>query len=82
MSQRRVMLGRLPFGASKKRTIPVRNAWVKSSFSGMGDCVEWRIEENRVRVRDSKDPGGPELVFTHSEWVAFRRGLEAGESAI
>jgi hypothetical protein len=58
------------------------NGWTKSSFSSIGDCVEWRIEDTGVQVRDSKDPSGPVLTFTHSEWTAFRRGMQAGEGAL
>lgn len=32
-----------------------------------------------VAVRDSKDPGGPKLLFTREEWKAFVGGLKAGE---
>ena len=30
-------------------------------------------------VRDSKDPGGPVLVFTAPEWTAFIAGAREGE---
>lgn len=83
-AQRRVILGRLPIGGRRRQTssVPVRDAWIKSSFSGTGDCVEWFIDDHQVKVRDSKNPGGPVLAFTHSEWIAFRRAMEAGESAV
>lgn len=54
--------------------------WCKSSFSGTGDCVEWLMLPDSVRVRDSKNQGGPTLCFTHSEWRAFLRGVVAGEA--
>lgn len=60
----------------------VAGRWVKSSFSGTGDCVEWSIDGRWVRVRDSKDPSGPVLSFTHAEWDAFRRGMQAGEGSL
>jgi hypothetical protein len=48
--------------------------WRKSSRSGPdgGNCVE--VADNLpgvVAVRDSKDPGGPALVFTSDAWRAF-----------
>jgi hypothetical protein len=57
--------------------------WVKSSYSGnSGQCVEVaRNLPGIVAVRDSKDPNGPALVFTPDEWVAFTRGIVAGELA-
>ena len=45
--------------------------WRKSSRSGNNGCVEVAFVEGRVAVRDSKDRGGPILVFTSLEWVAF-----------
>ena len=32
-----------------------------------------------IGVRDSKDPSGPVLVFTRSEWQAFVAGVKTGE---
>jgi hypothetical protein len=52
--------------------------WVKSSFSANGQCVEVSFGEG-VRVRNSRDPGGPVLAFTGPEWVAFVAGVRAGE---
>jgi hypothetical protein len=54
--------------------------WVKSSFSGEGDCVEWACGVDFVAVRDSKYPNGPVLRFTWSEWTAFISGVAAGEA--
>ncbi|MGW0807312.1 DUF397 domain-containing protein [Nonomuraea sp. NPDC002799] len=48
-----------------------------SSFSGdSNDCVAVaELTKGRRAVRDSKDPEGPVLVFTASEWDAFKRGV-------
>ena len=49
-------------------------AWFKSSYSGgegSGACVETAIAPQTVRVRDSKDPGGPTLQFTPEAWASF-----------
>ena len=56
--------------------------WRKSSLSNGsgGDCVEVaRNLPGIVALRDSKDPNGPALIFTPSEWVAFTGGVSAGE---
>lgn len=48
--------------------------WRKSSYSGEnGECLEIAEVRRRgpVRVRDSKDPSGPQLEFTGPEWLAF-----------
>jgi hypothetical protein len=33
-----------------------------------------------VAVRDSKDPGGPVLVFSPGQWRAFAARVKAGET--
>jgi Domain of unknown function (DUF397) len=53
--------------------------WRKSSRSGGNGCVEVAFVGDRVAVRDSKDPGGPVLVFTAHEWEAFTGGVGDGE---
>lgn len=55
--------------------------WFKSSRSGTGkDCVEVaHLAEGMVGVRDSKNPAGPALTFTPSEWDAFTTGVQVGE---
>ncbi|MEV7778503.1 DUF397 domain-containing protein [Kitasatospora sp. NPDC088351] len=56
-------------------------AWTKSSASvGEHECVEIAVLPNGARaVRDSKNPDRPALLFTETEWHAFRTGVIAGE---
>jgi hypothetical protein len=68
-------------------------SWRKASYSGNdgGGCVEVSATHDTVSVphkadehllylvRDSKDPGGPRLAFTTSEWDAFIAGVKDGE---
>jgi len=59
-----------------------RTRWRTSSFSSDqgGECVEVADLPNGGRgVRDSKNPTGPALTFTATEWVAFTTGVRAGE---
>ncbi|MEU0507041.1 DUF397 domain-containing protein [Nocardia sp. NPDC005998] len=55
--------------------------WFKSSRSASGkDCVEVaHLAGGMVGVRDSKNPTGPALVFTPTEWDAFTAGVQDGE---
>lgn len=68
--------------------------WTRSSYcTSSGSCVEWRratacsLDGNCVEIatgdsiqlRDSKDPDGPVLTFTHDEWRVFLAGAKAGE---
>ena len=56
--------------------------WHKSTRSGGngGDCVEVaRNLPGIVAIRDTKDPGGPALIFGHTEWDAFLAGVRDGE---
>jgi hypothetical protein len=46
-----------------------RANWRKSTRSqANGDCVEFAELEDAVALRDSKNPSGPPLLFSHSEW--------------
>ncbi|WP_063047715.1 DUF397 domain-containing protein [Nocardia pseudovaccinii] len=55
--------------------------WFKASRSqGGADCVEVAfLAEGHVGIRDSKNPTGPSLVFTPSEWDAFAVGVNDGK---
>ncbi|MFH8365898.1 DUF397 domain-containing protein [Streptomyces sp. NPDC018031] len=56
--------------------------WRKSSYSNTagGECVEVADGlPGLVPVRDSKDPGGPALVFDDAAWSAFVAAVKGGE---
>jgi hypothetical protein len=57
------------------------SAWMKSSLSAYnGNCVEVAgLNDDRIRVRDSKNPRGAVLNFTPAEWDAFIGGVHNGE---
>jgi predicted secreted Zn-dependent protease len=56
------------------------STWRKSSFSQNGDCAEWCLSGELILLRSSKDPAGPVLQFTRTEWQAFVSGMRAGEA--
>jgi hypothetical protein len=58
--------------------------WRTSSYSGNngGQCVEVAMNPNGTPaclMRDSKNPGGPVLAFTPSQWRAFAARVKAGK---
>ncbi len=56
--------------------------WIKSQRSGPtgGNCVEVAfLAGGEIAMRNSRDPGGPALIFTRSEWDAFLGGARDGE---
>jgi hypothetical protein len=55
------------------------DVWHKSGSSADGGCVEVRIADEHVHVRDTKDRQGAHLTFTYREWRAFLTGVRLGE---
>lgn len=54
-------------------------AWRKSSHSGGSEgstCVEVAELEAAVGVRDSKDPDGPKLVLSPTDWKLLITGIK------
>ncbi len=47
--------------------------WRKSTHSSPANdaCVEVRLTDRAVAVRDSKDPHGGQLAVTHAQWSEF-----------
>lgn len=57
----------------------VRISWRKSAASAGGDCAEVAFVGESVLMRHSRDPVGPVLSFSQSEWAAFLVGVRNGE---
>lgn len=56
--------------------------WHKSTLSGSDgtDCVETaRLSGGHRAVRDSKNPTGPALIFTPTDWNTFISGIKNNE---
>ncbi|MDT5031142.1 MAG: hypothetical protein QOC94_1313 [Actinoplanes sp.] len=55
--------------------------WQKSGRSNpSGNCIECAaLPEGGVAVRNSRDPGGPALIYTPAEIEAFILGVRDGD---
>jgi hypothetical protein len=55
-----------------------RAAWRKSTYSnGQAECVEIAVNPpGLTAIRDSKNPRGAVLTFTHQQWHAFTATLK------
>jgi hypothetical protein len=66
---------------TRRSGIDPSTTWIKSSLSTYnGNCLEVAgLTDDRIRVRDSKNPRGAVLNFTPAEWDAFIGGVRNGE---
>lgn len=47
-----------------------------------GECVEVCFDGESVLVRESRNPAGPTLTFTHAEWRAFCDAIRNGSMVL
>jgi hypothetical protein len=61
---------------------PAELNWFKSTYSGGegGECVEVATGRAAVRIRDSKEHGGPQLAFAPEAWASFVTDVGRGRS--
>lgn len=57
----------------------VRGKWITSSRCDSGACVQVRLTEDAVAMRDSKSTEGPVLQFSADTWNQFLAGVRAGD---
>jgi hypothetical protein len=52
--------------------VPEQLTFRSSSYTGGGsNCLEAAPHKDGVVIRDSKDPLGPTIEFTHAQWARF-----------
>lgn len=58
------------------------DGWRKPWSGGNGgSCVEAKkLNDGRVALRQSTDPHGPALIYTHHEITTFIQGAKAGDA--
>ena len=69
-------VAKITLSASERESL----SWLKAhSSSANGACIEIASATGNIAIRDSKDPNGPILVYTQSEFSAFLEGARKGE---
>jgi hypothetical protein len=58
---------------------PSPNVWRKSTASASENCIEVSFTGEFVLMRHSRNPQGPVLSCSRSEWEAFLIGIRDGE---
>ena len=53
--------------------------WLVAQKCNGGSCVRVASRGEQVVIGDSKNPGGPILTYTRSEWTAFVDGIREGD---
>lgn len=68
-------------GGGESVVSTARASWRKSRRSNPdGNCVELAVLDNgEIAVRNSRDVGGPVLVYTLAEIIAFIQGAKDGD---
>ncbi|MGK4580508.1 Scr1 family TA system antitoxin-like transcriptional regulator [Kitasatospora sp. HPMI-4] len=81
---RRVMGELINMNPLRQSVNPSSVSWYKASYSAdeNGNCIEISadlLSAGQVPIRDSKDPNGPNLLFSREAFAAFRKAVVAGE---
>jgi len=69
----KVWYGMRPSGA------PQTPVWRRSSFCASSECVEVARLDDKIVMRDSKDPDGHMLSYTAEEFRFLVRSAKAGD---
>jgi hypothetical protein len=53
--------------------------WRTAKDCNIGECVQVAAIPGGIGIRDSKDPDGPTLSYSHGEFAVFAAGVKAGD---
>jgi hypothetical protein len=56
-----------------------RNGWHHAGRCESNQCVEVKIEDRTVSMRESRVPDGHQIVFTTDAWRDFLAAVKRGE---
>jgi hypothetical protein len=55
--------------------------WTRSKSCSDNACVEVAWQDDRVLLRDAKNPERPFVAFSFGEWASFLNAIRAGRFA-
>jgi hypothetical protein len=53
--------------------------WLVAQNCNGGTCIRVATHEEQIVIGDSKNPRGPVLTYSRSEWAAFVDGVREGD---
>ncbi len=54
-------------------------SWRVARLCNGGACVRVAVDGETVLIGDTKDPDGPVLAYSRTEWSAFVEGIRQGD---
>ncbi len=71
-----------PYHVNEKGQKVDMDGFVASRFTFITNrrtCVSVKISEDKIQIRDTRDPDKTTLTFRPDEWDAFIKGVKDGE---
>ena len=53
--------------------------WKKASYCNGGECIQVAITNGRVILGDSKNPSGPIILASYSQWNSLVGKIKRGD---
>ena len=75
----RYMLSALGKRARSKPPILAELNWQVARECNGGSCIQVATHGEQIVIGDSKNPEGPILTYSRTEWDAFSNGIRQGD---